>query len=103
MINKSSKLRKLENNRYSLFTDDLEHCIICHCTGVDMNEVFMGRNRLNSIKYGMCIPLCRFHHQQYHLDRGMQLYWMELGRKKFIEHYSAELWLETFRYIKRVV
>ena len=100
MIYKSSKLRKLENNRYSIFTDDLDHCIICRCATDDLNEVFMGRNRINSMKYGMVIPLCRFHHEQYHIDRGMQLYWMELGKKKFIEKYSSELWLNTFRYIK---
>ncbi len=28
--NKSSKLRKLENKRESLFTEDLDHCFLCH-------------------------------------------------------------------------
>ena len=42
---KSSKLKKLEKNRHSILTDDMNHCIICEQWGVDINEIFMGRNR----------------------------------------------------------
>jgi beta-galactosidase/beta-glucuronidase len=93
-------MNKLEKNRYSLFTDDLEHCILCGATNPDINEIFMGRNRTNSMKYGMCIPLCRFHHLMYHSNRGMQLYWMKLGREEFLKNHSEEEWFKTFRYIK---
>lgn len=93
-------MNKLEKNRYSIFTDDLEHCIICGLPYPDINEIFMGRNRKNSMIYGMCIPLCRFHHQQYHIDRGMQLYWMEKGKIEFLKMYGEDKWLNTFRYIK---
>ena len=96
-------MNKLEKNRYSIFTDDLKHCIICGLPNPDINEIFMGRNRKNSMIYGMCIPLCRFHHMQYHSDRGMQLYWMQKGRVEFIKKYSEDEWLKTFRYIKELV
>lgn len=89
-----------KDNRYSLFTDDLKHCIVCGMPYPDINEIFMGRNRNNSIKYGMCIPLCRFHHSQYHIDRGMQLYWMNKGKDEFLKKYSLDEWNKTFRYIK---
>lgn len=97
---KSSKLKKLEDSRFSLFTRDLDRCIVCRCATDDLNEVFMGRNRINSMKYGMVIPLCRFHHEQYHIDRGMQLYWMQKGKEMFIQKYGEDEWLNTFRYIK---
>ena len=100
MIKKRYKLKELEKHRFSIITTDLQHCIICKSSGVDINEIFMGRNRLNSIKYGMCIPLCRKHHTQYHNDRNMQLYWMNKGKDIFINTYSQELWNTTFRYIK---
>ncbi|MEE3324178.1 MAG: hypothetical protein VZR33_02500 [Methanosphaera sp.] len=93
-------MNKLEKNRYSVFTDDLEHCILCGATNVDINEIFMGRNRKNSMIYGMCIPLCRKHHIEYHKSRQMQLFWMKQGKNKFLEVYSDELWHNTFRYIK---
>lgn len=94
---------KKKDNRYSVFTNDMEHCIICGMPNPDINEIFMGRNRNNSIIYGMCIPLCRIHHIQYHNDRGMQLYWMEKGRDEFLKKYSIDRWHSTFRYIKELV
>lgn len=93
-------MKKLEKERYSLFTDDLEHCILCGAENPDINEIFMGRNRKNSMKYGMCIPLCRFHHHMYHINRGMQITWMKIGKKKFLKNHSEEEWHNTFRYIK---
>ena len=50
--------------RYSIITDDLEHCIECGCRDVELHEVFYGiRNREKSIEDGLVIPLChKFHH-----------------------------------------
>ncbi len=93
-------MNKLEKDRYSIFTDDLEHCILCGATNVDINEIFMGRNRKNSMIYGMCIPLCRKHHIEYHRNRKAQLFWMNLGKSRFLEKYSEDVWHDTFRYIK---
>jgi len=98
---KSSKLRKLENKRYSILTEDLDHCIIHKdITAVDINEIFMGRNRQNSMKYGLCIPLCRCCHRQYHNDRDMQLYWMKRGLEAFLKDYSIDDFKNIFKYIK---
>ena len=100
MKHKSSKLRKLESNRTSILTNDLDHCIICKSQANDINEIFMGRNRLNSIKYGLCIPLCRECHNKYHNDRNMQLFWMREGFKIFVLTYSFKEFQDTFKYIK---
>lgn len=93
---KTNKLKTLEKKRYSIFTEDLEHCILCNTTNVDINEIFMGRNRQNSMKYGLCIPLCRTHHRQYHNDRKMQLKWMQLAQKKFEESHTNTEWMNIF-------
>lgn len=63
MKKKTAKLRSLERKRYSIITEDLTHCFICGCTPVDMHEVYGGCHRLASMKNGLCIPLCRRHHQ----------------------------------------
>lgn len=100
MRRKTNKLRKLESQRYSIITDDLERCICCQNKAEDINEIFMGRNRLNSIRYGLCIPLCRKCHTKYHNDREMQLYWMKIGLDEFLKRHSFEEFVEDFKYIK---
>jgi hypothetical protein len=98
---KTSKLKKLEKERYSILTQDLSHCIIHKDKKADdINEIFMGRNRLNSMKYGLCIPLCRYCHRQYHNDRDMQLYWMKKGLEVFLQDHTIEDFRDIFLYIK---
>ena len=65
---KTSKQIKLEKSRYSILTDDLEHCYICRFQGKkvlrdDLHEVYGGANRKRSILNGLVVPLCRKHHQ----------------------------------------
>ena len=65
---KTSKQIKLEKSRYSILTDDLEHCYICRFQGKkvlrdDLHEVYEGANRKRSILNGLVVPLCRKHHQ----------------------------------------
>ena len=100
---RSSKLAKLERERFSLFTDDLEHCIICGKSPVNKHEIFGGRNRLNSIKYGLVIPLCTCkHHNQVeckgiHFDRKLQDEWHIKGQLKFIEVYPDLRFEDIFK------
>lgn len=101
MRKKTYKLAKLEKNRKSIMSEDLEHCILCGAENPDINEIFMGRNRQNSMKYGLTIPLCNKHHHDYHNNRTMQLYWMEKAKELFIKLYSEDEWFNTFRYIKK--
>lgn len=57
-IHKSGQIAKLERKRTSVFTDDLEHCLICGAKKEELHEIFAGRNRINSMKYGFVLPLC---------------------------------------------
>ena len=61
MRKKSNKLKELEKNRYSIFTKDYWYCYYCHdhLHKLDMHEVYGGSNRIRSMKYGLCVPLCR--------------------------------------------
>ena len=105
--NKSNKLAKLERNRFSLFTDDLEHCIICGKSPVNKHEIFGGRNRLNSIKYGLVIPLCTCeHHDQInckgiHFDKKLQDEWHIKGETKFNEVYPDLIFKDIFKKNKK--
>ena len=83
MHNKSKKLTKLERNRASVFTDDLEHCYLCGKKKNDLHEIFGGRNRLNSIKYNLVLPLCRECHSLNQNNLFFNDYWHKQGQEYF--------------------
>lgn len=95
MHNKSKKMTKLERNRTSVFTNELEHCYLCGKKKNDLHEIFGGHRRLNSIKYNFVLPLCRechslnqnnpFFNDYWH--RQAQLYWEDFigSREEFIK------------------
>lgn len=62
MKKKTAKLSKLERNRYSILTNDLEKCFICKKPADDLHEIFCGSKRQASMKHGFCVPLCRYCH-----------------------------------------
>lgn len=81
MHNKSKKLTKLERNRASVFTDDLEHCILCGKPREHLHEIIYGKNRINSIKHNFVIPLCANHHtgkDGIHFNKDLDLYYKRL-------------------------
>ena len=84
---RTKKQAKLERNRFSILTSDLEHCIICCVKKEHLHEVFFGRNRTNSIKYGLVIPLCSLHHIEMHKNKEWQEYWHIIAQKRFMEYY----------------
>lgn len=84
-----------DSKRYSILTDDLEHCIICGRPNVNKHEIFFGTaNRQLSKNYGLVIPLCEeLHHNQYackgiHFDKKLCEKWQIIGQKAFMEHYN---------------
>ena len=100
---KTTKLAKLEKNRFSLFTTDLEHCIICGKSPVNKHEIFYGRNRQNSMKFGLVIPLCtEEHHNQVgktgiHFDIELCAEWHKKGQIAFEETYPDLDFVSIFR------
>lgn len=68
MKKKTNKLNKLEKNRTSILTNDLEHCYICGMKKNHLHEVYFGKNRQNSMKWGCVVPLCFNCHTRIHND-----------------------------------
>lgn len=85
--------------RYSILTNDLEHCIECGRPNIELHEVFYGKNRNNSIKYGLVIPLCKeLHHRGnligIHQDKELELKWKKIAQETFN---NDEEFLKIFR------
>ena len=93
---KSSKLSKLERNRYSIFTEDLNTCFYANkeCRGsITKHELFSGRNRQRSIKFGYVIPLCEYHHSILQENKEFNQYWHNACREYWLKNYGT---LEDF-------
>ena len=90
MRNKTYKLQKLEKQRYSILTNDLEHCIICGKSPVDIHEIYCGAKRQVSMKNGFCIPLCRTHHILVTNHNASDMYFRQKCQEKYEEMYSRD-------------
>lgn len=94
---KTGKLAKLERNRFSIFTDDLDHCIICEKPKDNLHEVFFGTSRQHSMKYGLVIPLCVDCHREMHKNKSWQECWHKKGQTQFNIVYPNLDFLEIFK------
>jgi len=54
-------------NRYSIL-NNLNTCYFCGKPREAIHEVYFGRNRQTSIKYGFCVGLCHKHHNMSNLS-----------------------------------
>lgn len=95
---KSNKLTKLERNRYSVFTDNLDICYLCGRKKNDLHEVYAGRNRINSIKYGFVLPICRECHSLNQNNPFFNDYWHRQGQLYWEKNIgSREEFIKVFR------
>lgn len=103
MKNKSNKLAKLERKRFSVFTSN-DKCFVCDATHqLTWNEIYRGRNRTNSMKYGFCLRMCLNCHSKYQDDLMFNDLWHRAAQRYFEEHYGTrEDFIKIFRknYIK---
>ena len=84
MRKKSKHLRILEKNRYSVFYDDLKTC--CNCGSQyqpTRHEIFEGRNRKNSMKYGFVLPLCLSCHRELQENKEFNDKWKQEAQMYF--------------------
>lgn len=95
MKRKSNKIRKLERNRYSIVTDNLDTCYLCGRRKDNLHEVFFGeKHRKLSMQYGLVIPLCAACHDKIHNDIQIDLEMKKRLEGAFIEVYKCDV--ETF-------
>ena len=90
MRNKTYKLKKLEKNRFSILTNDMEHCYICQSPFVEIHEIYGGKNRKVSMQNGLCVPLCHKHHEYVTLNADGSNYLKQKCQKVFEETHSRE-------------
>jgi len=94
---KSSKLAKLEKNRFSIITNDLEKCYFCSNKKQELHEIFRGRNRKKSIKWGLVIPICEKHHRKITDDKEFSKIIETKAKSIFIKKYGEEKFIEEFK------
>ena len=98
MKNKSNKLAKLERNRFSVFTDNMDKCYFCENPRMDKHEIYRGKNRSNSMKHGFVLPMCRYHHDKCQEDVDFNEFWHRQAQLYFEENIgSREEFLVEFK------
>lgn len=90
MRNKTYKLKKLEKNRFSILTNDMEHCYICQSPFVEIHEIYNAGNRKISMKNGFCVPLCHKHHEYVTLNADGSNYLKQKCQRVFEETHSRD-------------
>jgi hypothetical protein len=83
------------DKRFSIITNDLEHCIECGRPYINKHEIFYGTGKRQlSIKYGLVIPLCQQnHHNQFqckgiHFDTKLCDKWHKKGQQIAMDYYG---------------
>ena len=78
---KSKKLAKIEKNRFSVFSDNANKCFLCGSIyNLTWHEIYSGRNRQNSMKYGLCLRLCINCHSREQENSQFNDYWHRQGQ-----------------------
>lgn len=91
------KQAKLEKNRFSLFTDDDTRCMLCGSRyQLTWNEIYRGKNRQLSMKYGLCQRLCLSCHMKYQDDPIFNEIWHKKGQLAFNTNYPDLDFVEIF-------
>lgn len=76
----------------SIFTDDLDHCIICGAPA-ERHHIFGGADRKKSTEDGLILPLCPEHHRDgknaVHINADMRRWTYILGQYAFESQYDG--------------
>ena len=80
------------DKRFSIICQ-LENCYVCKRQPIEKHEVFYGKNRQTSIRYGLVIPLCLEHHRGQNGVHGTYGHLLnnelkKMAQLKAMEHYN---------------
>lgn len=92
----SNKIKTLENKRFSILTNDLSYCYLCGKPKNHLHEVFFGKNRVNSMKWGCVVPLCAYCHSKVHSQVHLDLKLKKLTQSAFMKAYEGVDFLSIF-------
>ena len=94
-----NKISRLERMRFSILTNDLTRCYLCGKPKDHLHEIYFGKNRINSMKYGCVVPLCYSCHQGtngVHHNHQVDIRLKQICQKKFQETYKETNFLDIF-------
>lgn len=97
--NRSKTLNRLERQRTSVIVSNDKKCSICGSfySHLDKDEIFGGRNRQNSMKYGFILYLCRDCHIKKTNDEKLALKFKKEAQKYFEKNIgSREEFIKIF-------
>ena len=97
--NKSNKLSKLEKSRFSVFSNNNQKCYLCGSSyNLTWHEICAGKNRQNSMKYGLYLRLCLNCHEKRQEDIIFNEFWHKKGQSLWeSEIGSREEFIKVFR------
>lgn len=83
---------------YSLMTDDLEHCYICHKKAIQRHHIFNASNRKHSTDDHLWIPVCLECHIKIHNERSQRLNYClkQDGQWKFEETHTHDEYMARY-------
>lgn len=87
---KSNKLAKLEKERYSILTTNLDKCYLCNKKKEHIHEIYKGCNRQVSMKNGFCIPICGPCHTKTERDAELDEKLKKLCQKEYEKKNTRE-------------
>lgn len=87
----------MERDRFSLFTDNMNKCYFCPNKKDHTHEIFCGRNRQNSMKYGLCLPICESCHSKYQNNFLFNKEWHKKGQVVFQQIYPDLVFEDIFK------
>lgn len=97
---KKLKHKTKADKRYSILAEDLTKCVECGKIGANKHEVFYGKNRQMSIRFGLVIPLCSKHHvgsiDGIHFNILLNKKWRKEAQTKFTKVYPELDFAEYF-------
>ena len=99
---KQKTARKLKKPYRSIFTSNMDVCVITGCSGAEPHHIFGGANKVLSEKYGFMLPLRHDWHRStnyaIHSDRKLNLKYKLLCEDFYINELgkSKEEWIEEF-------
>lgn len=89
-------LSKAEKERFSIMVINLDNCVICGKKRDNLHEIYGGKNRQVSMKYGCVIPLCYGCHVRIHKDSVLSLLWKVKCQEMFEKAYPKLDFIDIF-------
>jgi hypothetical protein len=95
---KSNKMYRPSCKYFSVFTDDLDTCLItgdCKESGaaIEIHHIFNAANKKKSEKYGFIMPVRADWHTlasySLHQDMSLNVYWKRKCQEYWLEHYGT--------------